>query len=224
MARGAGENTGADTSAGKGALFEVRRSRIHGTGVFALRPIRKGRRIVEYTGERVSHKEADSRYADKDAEDNHTFLFIVDSRTVIDAGVDGNDARFINHSCAPNCETAIENRRVFIYALRNIEPGEELAYDYQIQREDGDPPNIEEIFGCRCGAANCRGTMLAPPEKPRRDRAKEDGKGARRSARKTRKSARQGRKSDRGAGRQRGSASASRRETHAHGRSAKRHR
>jgi SET domain-containing protein len=191
----------------------VRRSRIHGTGVFALRPIRKGRRVIEYTGERVSHKEADSRYADKDEEDNHTFLFIVDARTVIDAGVDGNDARFINHSCAPNCETAIENRRVFIYALRNIEPGEELAYDYQIQREDGDPPNIEEIFGCRCGAAKCRGTMLAPPELPRRDRKTEDKKPARQSAR---KSERKGR-AKRGSGGRGG-------ESHAHGRSAKRRR
>lgn len=157
---------------GNTRLFEVRSSRIHGTGVFALQPIRKGRRIVEYTGDRVSHREADARYQDKDEADNHTFLFIVDRRTVIDAGVNGNDARFINHSCAPNCETAIENRRVYIYALRDIVPGEELAYDYQIQREEGDPPNIEEIFGCRCGAAKCRGTMLAPPEMPRRRRTK----------------------------------------------------
>jgi len=195
----------------KGPLFEVRRSRIHGTGVFALRPIHKGKRVVEYTGERVSHKEADSRYAEKDVEDNHTFLFIVDGRTVIDAGVEGNDARFINHSCAPNCETAIESRRVFIYALRNIEPGEELAYDYQIQREDGDPPNIEEIFGCRCGAANCRGTMLAAPELPRRDRKKEDRKAARGSAR----------QSERNGSGKRSSASRRRKETHAHGRSSK---
>jgi hypothetical protein len=209
LARGVDEN--------RGPLFEVRRSRIHGTGVFALRSIRKGKRIIEYTGERVSHKEADARYADRDEDDNHTFLFIVDGRTVIDAGVNGNDARFINHSCDPNCETAIEDRRVFIYALRNIEPGEELAYDYQIQREDGDPPNIEEIFACRCGAAKCRGTMLAPPELPRRDRQKEDRPVARKSDRRSHKS-------DRKAGRKRGSASRRGRETHAHGRSSKRRR
>jgi SET domain-containing protein len=160
-------------------LLEVRRSNIHGTGVFALRHIAKGARIIEYTGDRVSHREADQRYADRPLEDNHTFLFIVDGRTVIDAGVGGNEARFINHSCAPNCETAIEDRRVFIYALRDIAPGEELHYDYQIQREAEDPPNIEQIFGCRCGAADCRGTMLAPPERTRRRRHRSKKPGSR---------------------------------------------
>ena len=65
----------------------------------------------------------------------------------------------------------IENDRIFIYATRTIEPGEELAYDYQIQREQDDPPNVDELFACRCGAPACRGTMLAPPEMPRRRRA-----------------------------------------------------
>lgn len=156
------------------ALVEVRRSPIHGSGVFARRRIERGTRIIEYVGERVSHAEADRRYADRDINDNHTFLFIVDNRVVIDAGVDGNEARFINHSCATNCETVIEDRRVFIYALRAIEAGEELAYDYLIQRERDDPPGIEEIFRCRCGAASCRGTMLAPPKMPRRRRSEED--------------------------------------------------
>ncbi len=107
-------------------------------------------------------------------------------RTVIDAGVDGNEARFINHSCDPNCESVIESRRVFIEAIRTIEPGEELTYDYQIRREDDDPPNIDEIFACRCGFAQCRGTMLWPPEPPERRNAKrqtqeEAAIGARRS-------------------------------------------
>jgi SET domain-containing protein len=154
--------------------FETRRSPIHGTGVFATRRIRKGARVIEYVGERVSHAEADRRYEDKDANDSHTFLFIVDRRTVIDAGVGGNAARFVNHSCAPNCETVIEDRRVFIYALRDIDPGEELAYDYLIQREPDDPPDVEEVFRCRCGAATCRGNMLAPKHMPRRNRAAED--------------------------------------------------
>lgn len=149
-------------------LFEVRGSPVHGRGVFAVRRIRKGTRIVEYLGERVSHQEADRRYESKDASDNHTFLFIVDSRIVIDAGVDGNDARFINHSCNPNCESVIEGRRVFIEAIRTIEPGDELSYDYQIQREDDDPPNVDEIFACRCGFPQCRGTMLWPPDPPKR--------------------------------------------------------
>jgi uncharacterized protein len=148
--------------------FEVRRSRVHGKGVFALQRIEKGTRIIEYLGERVSHQEADRRYESKDAGDNHTFLFIADSRTVIDAGVDGNDARFINHSCDPNCESVIEKSRVFIEAIRTIDPGEEMTYDYQIVREESDPPDIDEIFACRCGAASCRGTMLWPPKRSQR--------------------------------------------------------
>jgi SET domain-containing protein len=146
--------------------YRVRRSKIHGTGVFATRRIAKGERIIEYLGERVSHAEADRRYADKAADDNHTFLFTVDARTVIDAGVGGNEARYINHSCDPNCETVVEGRRIFIEAIRDIEVGDELAYDYMIERDAQDPPNIDQVFGCRCGAAGCRGTMLLPPKRP----------------------------------------------------------
>ncbi|HWX70795.1 MAG TPA: SET domain-containing protein-lysine N-methyltransferase [Steroidobacteraceae bacterium] len=146
-------------------LLEVRASPLHGLGVFAARRIRKGTRIIEYLGERISHAQADRRYEDKDVGDAHTFLFIVDSRTVIDAGVDGNEARFVNHACEPNCESVIENRRVFIDALRTIEPGEELTYDYQITREPDDPPDIDAIFACRCSSARCRGSMLSPPRR-----------------------------------------------------------
>jgi uncharacterized protein len=146
-------------------LVEVRDSRVHGKGAFALAAIAKGTRLIEYVGERVSHKEADRRYESKDANDNHTFLFIVDARTVIDAGVDGNDARFFNHSCDPNCESVIENGRVYIEMIRAAQPGEELTYDYQIQREADDPADIDEIFACRCGARQCRGTMLWPTKR-----------------------------------------------------------
>src|ERR1700734_43488 len=151
----------------------VRDSNVHGRGVFATRRIEKGERIIEYLGERVSHDEADRRYELKDENDSHTFLFIVDSKTVIDAGTDGNDARYFNHSCDPNCESVVEKRRVFIEALRAIEPGEEMTYDYQIYRDHDDPDNIDEIFACRCGFANCRGTMLWPPEpKKKKKRSK----------------------------------------------------
>jgi len=148
--------------------LEVRPSGLHGLGVFALAPIRRGTRVLEYLGERVSHQEADRRYDDKEQNDNHTFLFIVDEDTVIDAGVNGNEARFVNHGCDPNCESVIEGGRVFIEAIRAIAPGEELTYDYQIQREPGDPPDIDTIFACRCGAEKCRGTMLWPPPQPAR--------------------------------------------------------
>jgi uncharacterized protein len=146
-------------------LIEVRNSPVHGRGVFAVAPIRKGARIVEYLGERISHEAADARYDDHDENDNHTFLFIVDKHTVIDAGVGGNDARYINHQCEGNCESVIQHRRVFIDATRDIAAGEELGYDYEIGREKDDPPNVDEIYACRCGSPQCRGTMLWPPKK-----------------------------------------------------------
>ena len=141
-------------------LYAVRRSRIHGSGVYATRRIRKGTRIVEYLGDRITHAQADARYEAKGQDDGHTFLFVVDGRTVIDAGVNGNDARFINHSCDPNCETVIEDRRVFIEALRTIQPGEELGYEYGLTWESTDDPKELANYACRCGAAACRGTML----------------------------------------------------------------
>lgn len=141
-------------------LIEVRNSPIHGRGVYAKHRIVKGGRIVEYLGERVSHAEADSRYELKGEDDGHTFLFIVDSRTVIDAGVGGNEARYINHGCDPNCETVTEKRRIFIEAVRDIEPGEELCYDYQLTWESTDDPAELALYACRCGAKKCRGTML----------------------------------------------------------------
>ena len=146
-------------------MIRVRRSRLHGRGVFALRRIRKGTRIIEYLGDRVSHNQADLRYEHKDISDNHTFLFIVDRGVVIDGGTNGNDARFINHSCDPNSESLIDDRRVFIEAIRTIQAGEEITYDYQIGRDRTDPPNVDEIFACRCGAGSCRGSMLWPPKR-----------------------------------------------------------
>ena len=139
---------------------EVRRSEIHGRGVYATRRIRKGTRIVEYAGDRISHDEADARYDAKDEDDGHTFLFVVDDEVCIDAGVGGNAARFINHKCDANCETIIENRRVYIEAVRTIEPGEELGYDYQLTWESTDDPEELKLYACRCGSPNCRGTML----------------------------------------------------------------
>jgi len=148
-------------------MIEVRHSPVHGYGVFALRRIRKGTTVVEYLGDRITHEEADERYADKDAKDNHTFLFTVNAKIVIDAGRNGNEARFINHGCEPNCESGILAKRVFIDAIRTIQPGEELVYDYQITRDPDDPDDVDETFACRCGAPGCRGSMLEP-KKPRK--------------------------------------------------------
>jgi SET domain-containing protein len=151
----------------KTPLFEVRHSRVHGNGVFALRRIRKGTNIIEYLGERVSHELADERYAGKDPMDGHTFLFTVDAKTVIDAGVSGNEARFVNHGCDPNCQTVQIGKRIFIEAIRTIRPGEELAYDYRIQRDADDPADVDIVFRCLCGAKNCRGSMLVARPKKR---------------------------------------------------------
>ncbi len=142
--------------------YRVRDSAIHGAGVFATRRIPAGTRLVEYRGERISHEEADRRYADRPATDNHTFLFTVDERTVIDGGVGGSAARFINHGCQPNCRAVIVRGRVFIEAIADIRPGEELVYDYRLERDPDDPPGVESVFGCRCGVWDCRGTMLLP--------------------------------------------------------------
>ena len=154
--------------AGQRPSIRVRRSRVHGKGVFAARRIARGTRVTEYLGERISHREANRRYARKGLGDNHTFLFVVDRGVVVDAGVAGNEARFINHGCDPNCESIIRNRRVYIRAIRTIHPGEELCYDYAINRDRDDPPNVDEIWACHCGAAGCRGTMLWPPRRPQR--------------------------------------------------------
>lgn len=145
--------------------FEIRTSSIHGMGAYAVRRIRKGDRLGEYVGERISHAEGDRRYDDEAMAQHHTFLFTVTSRTVIDAAVGGNDTRFINHSCAPNCEAVIEDGRVFINALRSVPAGSELLYDYAYERADDCGPEDEARYPCRCGTAACRGTILAPPPK-----------------------------------------------------------
>ena len=148
------------------SAVEIRHSPIQGFGAWAVRPIREGTRIVEYLGERITTEEADERYDDDDSEHPHVLLFTVDERTVIDAGVGGNEARYFNHSCAPNCETVVENGRVFIAARRAITPGEELTYDYRLERPGRAKAEWARRYACRCGAARCRGTMLAP--RPRR--------------------------------------------------------
>ena len=149
-------------------LFELRSSPIHGQGVFALRRIRKGRRLIEYLGERITPEAADLRYDDDAMDSPHTFLFTVDAQTIIDAAVGGNEARFINHSCNPNCEAVDDGGRIFIETIRNIRPGEELSYDYHLERDGRWRKEWAARYACRCGAPNCRGTLLVKPRKPRK--------------------------------------------------------
>jgi SET domain-containing protein len=142
--------------------FELRTSEIQGTGAFAIRTIRKGTRIIEYLGQRISWRTADKRYDDEKMSRHHTFLFTVDDKTVIDAAVGGNDARFLNHSCDPNCEAINDRKRIFIEAIKTIPAGTELVYDYQYERTDDHTAEDEKFYRCRCGSPKCRGTILAP--------------------------------------------------------------
>jgi uncharacterized protein len=148
--------------------IEVRRSGVHGRGVFAKGSIRKGARILEYTGRRLPWKEAQDLPSLDPKNPFHTFLFSLDNGEVIDATIDGNEARWINHSCNPNCETFEEDDRIFVHALRGLRPGEELFYDYKMIPSDRRTRKVEKEFACFCGAKKCRGTMLAP-RKARRD-------------------------------------------------------
>ena len=141
-------------------LIEVRQSTIQGRGVFALRKIKTGTRIIEYTGERISPDEETNRYDDDHMERHHTFLFTIDEDATIDAARFGNAARFINHSCDPNCEAVEDDRRIFIEAIRDIHPGEELSYDYNFEVDEVDTPELRNFYVCRCGAPDCRGTIL----------------------------------------------------------------
>ena len=141
--------------------FEIRPSPIQGLGAFATRRIPKGTRLIEYAGERVTPDEADRRYPDDESQArHHTFLFAIDDDVVIDAAVDGNEARFINHSCAPNCDAVIDDGRIWIETIRDIAPGEELAYDYAFVLEERHTPTAKRRYPCTCGAPTCRGTIL----------------------------------------------------------------
>ena len=139
--------------------ISARRSNIHGKGVFATTFIPKGTRIIEYKGRRMTEDAADEKYGDDDSP--HTFLFLLDDQVMIDANYDGNSARWINHSCDPNCEATEENGRMFIDALRDIRPGVELTYDYNLVLEERHTPAQKRLHACGCGTSKCRGTILA---------------------------------------------------------------
>jgi SET domain-containing protein len=149
-------------------LFEVRSSPIAGLGCFATRRIQRGERIIEYVGERITSDEAARRYDDDAMEQHHTFLFGVEGDMLIDGGVDGNEARYFNHACKPNCEAVMEDDRIFIEAIADIEAGAELVYDYALVREEPWQSHWAELYACRCGAPRCRGLILKSPKPPRR--------------------------------------------------------
>lgn len=148
--------------------IKVRHSDIHGNGVFAARKIPEGTRIIEYTGARISNKEADKRAGLDPDNPHHTFFFSLESGKIIDGGDGGGDARWINHSCAPNCEAQEEGKKVFIHALTDIKRGEELSYDYGLVLDDKITKSLKKDYACYCGADECRQTMLSLAKKKKK--------------------------------------------------------
>ncbi len=152
--------------------IQTRRSGVHGKGVFALSDLAEGETLIEYVGEIINWKEALRRHPHDPKDPNHTFYFHIDAKHVIDAKHGGNSSRWINHSCKPNCEADEEGGRVFIKALRNIEAGEELFYDYGLIIDAKYTPKLLAEYPCWCGAKKCRGTLLARKEKLKGKEAK----------------------------------------------------
>jgi SET domain-containing protein len=152
-----------DKTTRKSPPYIVKTSSVHGNGVFARRKIRAGECIVEYQGERIEWEAAQKRADAAGGPVSHTFFFSLADGRVIDGGSNGNEARFINHSCEPNCEPLEhEDGRVFIYSLMDIERGEELTYYYALIYEGRHTRATKRSFPCHCGSPNCTGTMLAP--------------------------------------------------------------
>ncbi|ACC76522.1 SET domain-containing protein-lysine N-methyltransferase [Paraburkholderia caribensis] len=135
-----------------------RRSPVHGRGVFALQPIAAGERLIEYAGEVTSWRRAAAR---QQSETGHTFVFGLSDGRVIDGSRGGNSARFINHACAPNCEAIETGDRVFIHALIDIQPGDELFIDYGLAVDGEITDDIRAHYACHCGDVTCRQSMLA---------------------------------------------------------------
>lgn len=161
-----------------GRRIQVRRSGVHGKGVFAVADIAEGETLIEYTGEVISWQEAQDRHPHDPQDPNHTFYFHVDDDRVIDALYGGNSSRWINHSCDPNCMADEEAGRIFIRALRNIAAGEELHYDYGLVISERYTPKLKAEYPCWCGAAHCRGTLLSPKRRPAAPKAAKAAKSA----------------------------------------------
>ena len=154
--------TATATAPVRGRRLQVRKSGVHGKGVFVVQPIRKGEAFIEYTGEVIGWPEALRRHPHDPSQPDHTFYFHLDGDQVIDGLVGGNASRWINHACAPNCEAEEGDGRVWLKALRNLKVGEELSFDYGLVIDERYTAALKKRFECRCGAKACRGTMLAP--------------------------------------------------------------
>jgi len=183
-----------------GRRIQVRRSGVHGKGVYAVQDIPAGTTLIEYKGEVISWPEALRRHPHDPKDPHHTFYFHVDDKHVIDAKYGGNDARWINHSCDPNCEADEVDGRIFIKALRDIAPGEELNYDYGLVIDEPLTKALKAEYPCWCGSANCRGTLLSTTvgDKPGKDKKKKKKAGKGKKKAKDGEKAGQGKKSGKG--------------------------
>ncbi|MEN6623710.1 MAG: SET domain-containing protein-lysine N-methyltransferase [Smithella sp.] len=144
-----------------GRRIQVRQSKIHGRGVYAIRPIKAGDTVLEYKGKIITWRKALALHPHDPSQPNHTFYFHLDDRHVIDGNQNGNWARWINHSCEPNLEAEQDGLRVFLKALRDIDVGEELVFDYALMIEGRKTAKVRKEHACFCGSPTCRGTMLA---------------------------------------------------------------
>jgi len=176
-----------------GRRIQMRRSDVHGNGVFAVDDLAEGETLIEYKGEVINWKEALRRHPHDPAQPNHTFYFHIDDGRVIDGNVNGNAARWINHSCEPNCEADEVNGRVYIKALRNIAAGEELNYDYGLIIDEPYTPKLLAEFPCWCGSESCRGTLLTPKDE---DEEKKKKKKAKKKAEKKKAEKKEAKKAD----------------------------
>jgi uncharacterized protein len=143
------------------ALIWVHASAVHGKGVFATRQLAAGERVIEYVGEVISMAQAIARHPHDPSNPDHTFYFHLDDGRVIDALHGGNDSKWINHSCRPNCVPDEDRGRIFILTRRLVFKGEELTFDYGLVSDEPVSEALKARYACRCGAKKCRGTMLA---------------------------------------------------------------
>ena len=143
------------------ARMEVQPSRVLGKGVFALCHMAAGETLIEYVGQVISMEEAIRRHPHDPMDPNHTFYFQLGDGRVIDGLHGGNDSRWINHSCRPNCVPDEVNGRIFIKTRRPVFRGEELTFDYDLVSDEPMTAELKARYACRCGVRKCRGTMLA---------------------------------------------------------------
>lgn len=141
--------------------IEVLSSGVHGRGVFATRHMAAGVRVIEYVGERISMAQAIARHPHDAAQPDHTFYFHLADGQVIDALYGGNDSKWINHSCRPNCVPDEDRGRIYILTRRAVFKGEELTFDYGLFSDEPMTDALKARYACRCGAPKCRGTMLS---------------------------------------------------------------